>query len=74
MHRVRPKLTAAQQLARDAREGRPVQRVEIPRVTCPRCGTEQYALPDGSPRPHLRPANPDEELYSDLVPVRVSCE
>lgn len=61
-------------LIRNARQGQPFDRVEIPRTTCGRCGTEQYALPDGSPRPHLRPAIPGEELYSELVPVRVSCD
>ena len=65
-------MTAYQRLR--ARAGQPVQKVEIPRTTCPRCGSEQYALPDGEPRPHLRPAIPGEELYSVLVPVRVGCE
>ena len=69
MPRVRPKLAAAQQLAKQAREGRPVQRVEIPRVTCPRCGTGQFALPDGTPRAHLRAARPGEAMYSALIPT-----
>jgi hypothetical protein len=66
--------TKRQALIQAARDGQPVQRVEIPRTTCPRCGTGQYALSNGEPRPHLRPAIPGEELYSELVPVRVSCE
>ena len=74
MPRPRPKLTTAQRLARDARARPAGQRVEVPRTTCPRCGTGQFALPDGTPRQHLRPAIPGEELYSELVPVRVSCE
>jgi hypothetical protein len=49
--------TKAQRLVRDARDGRPVQRVEIPHVTCERCHQEEiYADANGQPRPHLRPA------------------
>jgi hypothetical protein len=62
-------------LIRNARQGQPFDRVEVPRTTCERCRQDGiYALPDGTPRPHLRPAIPGEELYSELVPVRVSCE
>ena len=70
----RARQTERQRLVQAARDGQPVQRVEIPRTTCARCGSGQYALPDGTPRSHLRPAVPGEELYSELVPVRVSCE
>jgi hypothetical protein len=43
--------TKQQALVKAARRGQPVQRVEIPRVSCPRCQQEGiYALPDGSPR------------------------
>jgi hypothetical protein len=68
MPRPRPKLTQGQQLVKQAREGGPVQRIAPPRTTCERCGTEQYALPDGTPRQHLRPAIPGEELYSETLP------
>ena len=70
----RAKQTERQRLVQAARAGEPVQRVEIPRTTCQRCGTGHYALSNGEPRQHLRPAIPGEELYSELVPVRVSCE
>jgi hypothetical protein len=66
--------TPRQALIRSAREGRPVQRVEISRVGCPRCRQEGiYALPDGSPRPHLRPTRPGEALHSEIVPTRIDC-
>jgi hypothetical protein len=68
----RPKYRQA--LIKAAREGRPVQRVEIPRVACERCGQHGiYALPDGSPRPHLRPTRPGEPLHSTIVPTRIDC-
>ena len=67
--------TKRQRLLRAAREGQPVQRVEIPRTTCPRCNTEQWALSDGvTPRPHLRPADQSDPGWSELLPVRVSCD
>jgi hypothetical protein len=67
--------TKRQALVKAARQGRPVQRVEIPRVTCGRCGQEGiYSLPDGSPRPHLRPAVQGDPGWSEIVPVRVNCE
>jgi hypothetical protein len=66
--------TKAQSLVQQAREGRPFERVEIPRVTCERCGSGQYALPGGEPRPHLRPAVQGDPGWSELVPVRVTCE
>jgi hypothetical protein len=70
-----PRPTKRQALIQAAREGQPVERVEILRATCPRCGQDGiYALPDGRPRQHLRPAILGEELYSELVPVRVSCD
>lgn len=72
---ARAKLTERQALVKAAREGGPVHRVEIPRTTCERCRQGGiYALPGGTPRQHLRPAIPGEGLYSELVPVRVSCE
>ena len=42
-------------------------------MTCERCGTEPYALPDGSPRPHLRPTRPGETLYTEVVPPMIEC-
>jgi hypothetical protein len=68
--------TKAQKLLRAAREGQPVQRVEIPRVTCEQCGQEGLlATPDGAtPRPHLRPAVQGDPGWSEIVPVRVECE
>jgi hypothetical protein len=68
--------TPRQALVRAARNGGPVQRVEIPRVSCPRCGQEGiYALPSGEPRGHLRPADRERDpgSWSPLVPVRVPC-
>ena len=71
---ARPK--ASQQLslkARPRRESKPAQRVEVPRVTCERCGREVYALPDGSPRVHLRDTRPGEQAHSAIVPTMVDC-
>ena len=65
--------TKSQRLLRAARAGEPVARVEIPRTTCPLCSTQQWALPDGSPRPQLRPARPSDPAYREDVPVRVEC-
>lgn len=63
-----------QTLIRNARQGGPVDRVEISRVACERCGQDGiFALPDGSPRPHLRPAVQGDPGWSELVPVRVNC-
>lgn len=62
-------------LIRNARQGQPFTRVEVPRTTCERCGQGGiYASPDGTPRQHLRPAILSEELYSELAPLRVNCE
>ena len=69
-----PRPTGANALVRAARSGQPVERAEIPRTTCNRCNTEQWATPDGEPRGHLRPAVPGDDGWSELVPVRVSCE
>jgi hypothetical protein len=66
--------TKAQRLLRDAREGRPVQRVEISRVTCERCEREVYADAVGGPRGHLRPTRPGEPTHSEIVPTMTSCE
>ena len=68
-----PRPTKHQALVRAARAGGPVQRVEIRRVTCPRCASEVYALPDGSPRPHLRPTRPGEAMHSAIVPTMTGC-
>lgn len=68
------KPTKRQQLLRAVRAGEPVHRVEIPRVTCTRCGQDGiYALSDGSPRPHLRPAVQSDPAYREDIPVRVEC-
>jgi hypothetical protein len=65
-----------QALVKAAREGRPVQHIEVPRVTCTRCRQEGiFASPDGvTPRPHLRPAVQGDPGWSEIVPVRVNCE
>jgi hypothetical protein len=69
-----PRPSKAQQLVRAARDGQPVQRVEVPRAACARCGQDGIpALPDGSPRPHLRPTRPGEALHSELVPTMTGC-
>ena len=66
--------TKSQRLLRAAREGQPVQRVEIPRVACTRCGQDGiYALSDGSLRPHLRPAVQSDPAYREDIPTRVEC-
>lgn len=66
-------LTKAQRLVRDAREGRPVQRVEIARVACPRCQRETYADASGQPRVHLRPSTPDDDNFDERVPTMTPC-
>jgi len=64
----------SQTLVRRARQGQAVQRVEIPRTTCPRCQQDGLlAMPDGTPRPHLRPAVQGDLGWSEIVPVRVEC-
>jgi hypothetical protein len=65
--------TKSQTLIRRARETGTFERVTIPRVTCPRCGREVYALPDGSPRGHLRDTRPGEPLHSEIVPTKIDC-
>ena len=66
--------TPRQALVKAAREGQPVQRVEIPKVTCERCGQEGiYADASGRPHPHLRPTRPGEQLHSSIVPTRIDC-
>jgi hypothetical protein len=55
-------------------QGRPVERVVIPRVSCPRCHQQGIlALPDGQPRPHLRDTCPGEQMYSSIVPTKTDC-
>jgi hypothetical protein len=67
--------TQRQKLLQAARNGKPVERVTIPRVTCPACGDRTvFANADGSPRPHLRPAVQGDPGWSEIVPVRVGCE
>ncbi len=64
-----------QAMIRSARAGQPYTRVEVPKTACERCGqTGIYALPTGEPRPHLRPAAQGDPGWSDIVPVRVTCE
>jgi hypothetical protein len=66
--------TRRQTLIKQARQGQPVQRVEVHRVTCERCGQEGiFASPDGSPRPHLCPTHPGEPMHSQIVPTRIDC-
>ena len=68
--------TPRQALIKAARQEGDFTRVEIPRVRCPRCYQGAiYAQPDGSPRPHLRPAiQGADPQWSEIVPVRVNCE
>jgi len=68
---TRPK---PQTLIKQARQGQPVQRIEIPKVTCPRCGqTGIYSDPSGQPRQHMRDTRPGEQMYSAVVPTKVAC-
>ncbi len=67
----RPKPATA--LVRAARQAGTFTRVEVPKVTCDRCGSTVYASPDGSPRPHLRATRPGEPLHSEIVPVMADC-
>jgi hypothetical protein len=70
----RPKPREA--LIRNARAGQPFTRVQIARVTCPRCHQGGIlALPDGvTPRAHLKPSTPEDDIYSSEVPTRVECQ
>lgn len=61
--------TKHQALIKAARQTGTFERVEIPRVTCPRCSREVYADADGGPRAHLRPTRPGEPLHSEVVPT-----
>lgn len=75
MPRVRPKLTTAQELAKAARAGRPVERVTLPAmVTCAGCGRDQWPGEDGNPRYHQRAARPGDDGYRVDVPTYVTCE
>lgn len=66
--------TKSQTLIRRARETGTFERVKPPaRVTCDRCQRDVYALPDGSPRSHLRDTRPGEELFSVIIPTMTSC-
>jgi hypothetical protein len=66
--------TKRQALVRAARQGQEFTRIEPAKTTCERCQQEGiYAFPDGSPRPHLRPTRPGEELFSTIVPTRIDC-
>jgi hypothetical protein len=69
-----PRPKTRQSLIRAAREEGTFTRVEVPRTTCERCHTGQFALPDGEPRPHLRPAVQGDPGWSELVPTMVACE
>lgn len=71
MPRKRPAI--GQQLVQAARAGQPFTRVEVPRTTCERCHTVQYALSNGEPRPHLRPAVQGDLGWSELVPTMTAC-
>lgn len=61
-------------MIRKARATGTFERVTIPRTVCTRCQREVYALPDGSPRGHLRDTRPGEPLHSAIVPTMVTCE
>lgn len=68
--------TKRQALIKAARQEGGFTRVQVTRVTCPRCQQDGLlAMPDGvTPRPHLRPTRPGEPLYSAIVPTRIDCE
>lgn len=67
--------TPRQALIKAARNGGPVQRVEISRVACERCGQDGiFALPSGEPRPHLRDTRPGEPMHSSIVPTKTDCD
>ena len=70
----RAKLTERQALIKQAREGAPVERKELPaKVTCPACGRDQWPDADGNPRYHERPARPGDPAYRAELPVMVGC-
>lgn len=70
-----PRPTQRQALIKAARQEGTFSRVEIPRVTCDRCGQDGiYALPDGSPRPHLRATRPGDDGYSAEFPTMTECD
>jgi hypothetical protein len=72
---TRAKLTERQQLIKAARDGQPVERAALPaRVTCLRCGVEQWPDADGDPRYHLRAARPADAGYRADMPTMVPCE
>lgn len=66
--------TKRQALVKAARQEGTFIRVKVPRTTCERCSRDAYALPDGSPRAHLRPTLPGEPLFSAIVPTMTTCE
>lgn len=71
MGRPKPQQT----MIRKAQETGTFKRVEIARTRCARCQQDGLlALPSGEPRPHLRPAVQGDPGWSEIVPVRVSCE
>jgi len=72
---ARAKLTERQQLIKAARDGQPVDRKELPaKITCPRCGSDQWPDENGDPRYHLRAAVQGDPGWSEIVPVMVACE
>jgi hypothetical protein len=68
MPRNRPALVRARPAVQ------PAERAELRRVTCDRCGSEQWALPSGEARPHMRSTRPDEGGYDARVPTMTTCD
>jgi hypothetical protein len=68
-----PRPTVRQKLVKTAREQGTFTRVEVPKATCERCDTEVYAMPDGTPRVHLRDSRPGEAMYSPILPTMTEC-
>jgi hypothetical protein len=60
-------------LVKAKRPAGPVERIELTRTACDRCGSAVYALPEGGPRPHLRSTTPSDPGHSEIVPTMTDC-
>jgi hypothetical protein len=71
----RPTLTQRQAILKSARETGTFEPAELPaKVTCERCGRDQWPGEDGHPRYHLRAARPGDEMFNADVPTMTACE